>query len=991
MSAPDTIKRLVELFEQNRSAYLSGKYKEAQLRQDFLNPFFVALGWDVYNEHHYAESYRDVIIETSVEIEGAAKAPDYAFRIGNKTVFFVEAKKPSVSIEYDIHPAFQVRRYAWSAKLPLAILTDFEEFAVYDCRTKPDKSDSAATGRVMLLSYADYIEKWELIAEIFAKEAVMKGKLDTYIEGARGKRGTLAVDDAFLQEIEQWRDLLARNIAIRNPDLTVPELNFAVQMTIDRIIFLRICEDRQIEPEDQLKQACEQPEAYAALCNLFKQADARYNSGLFHFVKEKDQSSQPDDLSLKLSIDDKVLKEIVSTLYYPNPYVFSEIPTAILGSVYERFLGKVIRLTAGHQAKVEEKPEVRKAGGVYYTPTYIVEYIVKNTVGKLLEGKTLKEAEKLKIVDPACGSGSFLLGAYQCLLDYHIQWYSEHDPEKWAKGNSPTIYPTQGGGWNLTTPVKKKILLNNIHGVDIDPQAVEVTKLSLSLKVLEGESQETIGRQLSLLKERALPDLGKNIQCGNSLIEPDYNEGKLFADEEERRRVNPFDWKQAFPQVFAQGGFDAVIGNPPYVRMEEFKDLKSYYRKKYNCHDERSDIYAYFIERAHKILNDNGRFGMIVSNKFLRSNYGKPLREFLKHNTYIYKIIDFAGLPVFKAATIRTIILLTSNNEIGNSLIYGPPFSLEVFNKIERSITSIDDAIPLTTFKILRSDLNNNSWGFTKTNESKILRKIISSSNSLINYCDGKICMGVKSGLTEAFVIDSKTRNTIVSTNPAANSIIKPFLNGRDIRRYSIHQNDLFLIYTFHGIKISDYPAIEKYLEPYKDALNKRATSQAWYELQQPQFAYKEYFESPKIIYPDISIAPRFALDENKYYGSNTIYFIPKYDLFLLGLLNSKLGYFYFRTVCAGLEGKKEIYLRFFGQYMEGFPIINNPANESKKNVISFVQNIIELNKKSPRTPQEKEILKREIDATDKLIDKLVYELYGLTEEEVKIVEGETL
>ena len=269
---------------------------------------------------------------------------------------------------------------------------------------------------------------------------------------------------------------------------------------------------------------------YERLCQLFRQADSRYNSGLFHFSKEKGQSSSPDDLTLRLKIDDKVLKEIISGLYYPSPYVFKEIPADILGQVYERFLGKVIRLTAGHQAKVEEKPEVRKAGGVYYTPTYIVDYIVKNTVGKLLgRRKTPKEAAGLKILDPACGSGSFLLGAYQYLLDWHTKWYSEHDPETWAKAKTPAIYQAQGGGWRLTTAEKKRILLNNIHGVDIDPQAVEVTKLSLSLKVLEGESQESIGAQLGLFKERALPDLGSNIKCGNSLIGPDYYEGRQLS------------------------------------------------------------------------------------------------------------------------------------------------------------------------------------------------------------------------------------------------------------------------------------------------------------------------------------------------------------------------------------------------------------------------------------------------------------------------------
>ena len=254
MTTPDVIKDLVKRFDEHRDAYRSGKYNETQLRREFLDPFFEALGWDVFNRQSYAEMYKDVIHEDSLEIEGENKAPDYAFRIGGTRKFFVEAKKPSVKIETDIHPAFQLRRYAWSAKLALSILTDFEEFAVYDCRAKPDKTDRASTGRVKLLSYKDYVEKWDEIADIFSREAVLKGSFDSYAEGLKGRKGTAEVDDAFLAEIERWRDLLAKNIAIRNPSLSVRELNYAVQMTIDRIVFLRICEDRGVEHDEQLKE-----------------------------------------------------------------------------------------------------------------------------------------------------------------------------------------------------------------------------------------------------------------------------------------------------------------------------------------------------------------------------------------------------------------------------------------------------------------------------------------------------------------------------------------------------------------------------------------------------------------------------------------------------------------------------------------------------------------------------------------------------------------
>ena len=559
MAIPEKITELIEHFDRNIEAYKSGIYNETQVRHEFIDPFFIALDWDVNNEKGYAEAYKDVIHEDSIKVGGIPKAPDYCFRIGGVRKFFLEAKKPSINIKEDTHPAYQLRRYAWSAKLPLSILTDFEEFAVYDCRIKPVMTDKASKARISYCTYKEYPQKWDEIISIFSQEAILKGSFDKYVESKKIKKGTAEVDRVFLKEIESWREMLARNIAIRNPALTRRELNFAVQRTIDRIIFLRICEDRGIEDYGTLMSLLNGTNVYKRLFEIFYRADEIYNSGLFHFKTEKEYSEPTDELTPSLTVDDRSIKEIIKSLYYPeSPYEFSVLPADILGQVYEQFLGKVIRLTSAHRAVVENKPEVKKAGGVYYTPTYIVDYIVEHTVGKLLEGKTPKQASKLKILDPACGSGSFLIGAYQYLLDWHREWYEKNEPEKWAKSRKPWLHRGYGGGWRLTTDERKRILLNNIYGVDIDTQAVEVTKLSLLLKVLEGENEETLARQYKLFHERALPNLNNNIKCGNSLIGPDFYDGKQLElfDEEERYRINVFDWNVEFDEIMKGRGFD---------------------------------------------------------------------------------------------------------------------------------------------------------------------------------------------------------------------------------------------------------------------------------------------------------------------------------------------------------------------------------------------------------------------------------------------------
>ena len=565
----EKLQGLIENFKTFYDELHSPNYNETLLRRDYVDPLFALLGWDINNEQGYSQAYREVIHEAKLKSDDNTKFPDYAFRIGGTRKFFVETKKPAVNIDRNPEPAHQIRRYIRSAGLPLGILTDFEEFAVYDGRYRVKKDDRASYARVMYFKFEDYPKEWDKISSIFSKDAILKGAFDNFAKKDEKKKGTTTLNADFLADMEKWRLNLATNIALRNPGISVRDLNYVVQMTIDRIIFLRICEDREIEPENQLKELLGNKEVYPKLCKIFKDADAKYNSGIFHFSNERGRDDYPDTLSLSINIDDKVLKDILKALYWPNSqYAFSVMPADILGQVYEQFLGKVIRLTAGHRAKVEDKPEVAKANGVYYTPTYIVDYIVKNTVGKLLEGKTPDEVTKLKILDPACGSGSFLIGAYQYLMDWHLEWFNNNDPEKWARGKNPRLYMA-ANGWLLTTAEKKRILLNNIYGVDIDRQAVEVTKLSLLLKVLENENKETIGKQLSLFKERALPDLGNNIKCGNSLIGSDFYEGKsrdMFS-EDEQEKINVFDWERAFTEVFANGGFDTVIGNPPLAKM----------------------------------------------------------------------------------------------------------------------------------------------------------------------------------------------------------------------------------------------------------------------------------------------------------------------------------------------------------------------------------------------------------------------------------------
>jgi hypothetical protein len=1026
MDPPTDLIRLVELFRENLQAYQSDEFNEAALRLQFIDPLFELLGWDVYNRQGYAEAYKDVVPEDSLKIGGSTKAPDYSFRIGGTRKFFVEAKRPAVKIKQAGAPAFQLRRYAWSAKLPLSILTNFEELAVYDCRVRPEKNDSPATARTMYVTFDQYAERWAEIAAVFSREAVLKGSFDKYAESAKRKRGTAEVDAAFLEEIESWRSELARNMAIRNPDLPQRELNVAVQKTIDRIIFLRMCEDRGIEPYGRLQPLLNGPNVYARLGQLFREADDRYNSGLFHFLPEKGRHESPDEWTLDLAIDDGVLKEIVRKLYYPeSPYEFSVLPADILGQVYEQFLGKVIRLTPGHRAVVEDKPEVKKAGGVFYTPTYIVDYIVRNTVGQRLEGKTAFEAaartstwkpakgrRPLSVLDPACGSGSFLIGAYQFLLDWYRDWFIADGPAR----HKHRVYQTRQGQWRLTTAERKRILLDHIYGVDIDPQAVEVTKLSLLLKVLEAENKESLELQRRMFHERALPDLAANIKCGNSLIGPDFYRGQqmdLF-DDDARLRINVFDWDAEFAQIMPSGGFDAVIGNPPYIRVGNIEErLRPYLYASYDI-NHRFDLYVVFVRKAMDLLSASGRFGFIVPNKFFTAQYGASLRAFLTQRKAISEIVDFGDSQVFAGATIYTCLLFLAKERqkrIRYSLAY--------------TARTADDFHVSKTFELPAQRLSVTPWAFVDRAAAGLLERL-RVFPPLSDFCDFQ--RGLETGCDRVFLLTrlgsgARASHALVSSDAASEpfeieeSAIRKVVKGAvDVRRYFIEDNKRYVLLPYEvtsdGPTIIDEarfrataPLAWKYLSQHRKELSARKKPGEWYAYRRRNYDLRD--RTARFLVPSISLRASFAPDlQGSYhfvgsgggggggYGLSLKTESKESFLYLLGLLNSRL-----LDWMVKLRNSRfgHGYYSFNRQYLEPLPVrpIDMTSKEERAKhdrITELVEQMLKCCNRlgAVKTAHERTALQRQIEATDREIDRLVYELYGLTEKEIRIVEEAT-
>lgn len=930
------IEKLVNRFDEQKEYYKKADYNETQTRRDFIDPFWKALGWDVDNENGYAESYREVIHEDRVKVGSATKAPDYSFRlVGGKRLFFLEAKKPSVLIKDEVQPAYQVRRYGWSAKMPISVITDFEEFAIYDCTNKPKPTDKASNGRIKYLTYSEYLKEFDFIWETFSKEYVLKGSFDKYIASDKNKKGTTTVDKEFLQSLDKWRVELALSIALRNKDIDEDELNFVVQHTIDRIIFLRIAEDRSAEPYGELQNSVKTGIFYENLLRNFHIADQKYNSGLFDFKKDK--------ISDKISIDNKVIKNIIDELYYPIcPYEFSVLSVEILGSAYEQFLGKQITLSKTGKAQIEEKPEVRKAGGVYYTPQYIVDYIVKNTIGKRIENKTPKEVSKLKIADPACGSGSFLIGAYQFLLSWHKDFYTQNG--KQSKGNKDNPLTPTG---ELTTAEKKRILLNNIYGVDLDSNAVEVTKLSLLLKCMEGETKESIEAQTKLFHDRILPTLDNNIKSGNSLIDIDFYESELDFGEE--RKIKPFSWKKAFPEVFENGGFDCVIGNPPYRTLQlgkkqesQEKTILNYYQAHYSAAFEyKINLFALFIEKSIKLMNEKGRFSFIVPSTLYNAVSYKPLRKLLLDSGSLDVVMDLR-YKVFGDA------------EIGGNAVF-------VYKK-EKGLKETQILIAQTINDFLNPNkkvinqkefLKDVDFNFTIDKGASNIFQSIKKLKGIEELGKiAKIYQGIITGDNKKFIADKPKTNKW-----------KPILKGRDINRYSITFGSNYVYY---------------------------APEELWSNTDEKMFNVPA-----KIISRQTSDKIVATLDTEKYFSLDSTHVIhlltDNIDIkYLLGIYNSKLLNFLYQSRVQ--EGGR-VFAQVKTVNLKPLPIkiIDRKSKvevQQQNEIIKLVEQLLQLNSEKAEAKLESkiEVLQNKIDFCEGKINQIVYQLYELSEDEIRIV-----
>lgn len=938
---------LVKRFESQYQYFTDNKYSEAEVRKDFIDKFFTALGWDVDHNFQHNPYFQEVKVEKAQKQSHAIaqKRADYAFFLKpdyKNPKFFVEAKKPARNLK-NADDYFQTIRYGWNAGTGVSILTDFEEFHIVDCRFKPN-IDFVFSGHHKVFNYQDYLikEKFDEIYWLVSYEAVSVGNIEKYVGslpkprvGAKEKQlfgeRYQTIDESFLEYIDGIREKLAKAFKRNDESLDSEILTEAVQRTVDRLVFIRFLEDKLIEPENFVDKFGSRSSAWRDFINTCHKLDVKYNGIVFkrHQIDKQDFSDEADKMFAEVCRNFSHLK---------SPYAFNFIPVYILGSIYERFLGKVV-IATDKRVRIEEKPEVRKAGGVYYTPKYVVDYIVKNTVGKIIENKNPKEIAKLKFADIACGSGSFLIGVLECLLEYHIKYYNDnHNEAKNAK------CAKIDGAFGLTIRQKQQILVNCIFGVDLDHQAVEVTQLSLYLKMLEDETTATANEMNVLFHEKILPDLSSNIKCGNSIIESDILHEKLFEFKDEKD-INPFDYKHAFPLIFRNGGFDAIVGNPPYIQLAMFDwfdaNQKKYLLSRFCSSMGRMNTFGFFIEKGIKLLNEKGMLGFIVPNTILTQEYYEALRKYILDHTHIDDIVSYEHLPFADAVVETATIILTKGK--GKS-----PTKISYCTKdLKYSVRNIDQK----TFEVSYKKQFNVTYD---EDDSKIRQAILKVAKKTFDDA---------ADINQAIALKADRAAYLFDTPKGKN--FKPVLDGRDIGRYNINWSGKYLKYDINAIHSCKREDI--------------------------------FLSDEKIFFRRVSSSLMGTIDKAQFYALNTLVVMNRKEgvgcgiKYILGLFNSKLlNYYYSKFLKSTKKVFSEIQARQIGQLPFKEIDFKNEIEKRKHDEIEkLVEEITELKSHTPsaKTEKESEYISRKIETYESRINELVYELYELPSDAIENVE----
>ena len=930
--AKEAIQKLIEKYDFVAGQGKIGSYTEEETKKDFILPLFEILGWDIADKR-----------EVSAEESQSSGRVDYGFYLDGRIKFYLEAK----SLRADLHReeyANQAVRYSWNKGVTWAVLTDFEGIKVFNTQ---DVTASLFSKLYFEIKWSDYVERFDQLW-LLSKEAFTSNSIDREAEKVGKKLQKISVGELLYKTLNECRDLLVDRLGAWNDIKDRDLLDEGVQKLLDRLIFLRVAEDRGIEPatlipllrEWESSKSKEGVQIYESMIAKFRELDEVYNSNLFSphpFEGWKEHSGATE----------KVIK-----LLYGKPgyyeYDFKVIPADILGGVYENYLGYRLQKSQKGVTLAKDSKK-RKEQGIYYTPGFIVDYIVENALKPVLDKcQSVADLKTIKVLDPACGSGSFLIKALEMINDKYKEFNYKGD--------------------ELTKII---ILQENIFGVDLDEQAVEIARLNLLVNTLEQRIR--------------LPNLTKNIKNGNSLIsgsdeELEHYFGKYF------RNKKPFNWKEEFPEVFKQGGFDVIIGNPPYIKefvsKNAFEGLhhSPYYQGK-------MDIWTMFACISIDLLKKEGIMSFIAPNNWVTNAGASIFRNKILRDGEMKVFIDFGDYKVFDQAGIQTMIYVFQKQEPNKK------YGIEYLRIDDKNISEDKLIISILGKKqrieIIPEKMIDKNISFTKSDFTSIFDKLENRSN--FKLIDKEVGQGIVAAPDKYFL--EKDSNIY---NEKEKHFLKQFYTS--VGRYKSGKSENYIFYicdrNFRGNELGNYPHIEEHFKPFekilKEAKEKYGTPDKPYFYLHRERKEEFFKQGPKIVCGVRVILPSFFYTEDTYYGSRALNFIKTDRInlkYLSGILNSKLSFFWLKN-----KGKQlGNLLQIDKGPLFGIPIfVGNTVQQ--KQVISLVGTTLVLNKELGFTPvhsEKWESLKNEIEKTDKKIDEEIYKLYDLTPEEISNIKLE--
>lgn len=1025
MSSEERKIKLGELIAEYKSFKEAGKLdltSEETIRT-WLNLFLKIFGWDVRDTSQILQEkvLSQTEMEALKEIDSTFSRPDYTFKLAKEKLTFLDAKDITVSIKTDPDAAFQIKSYGWSILAPCAFVSNFEELAIYDCTYIPSADQDPTFGRIYL-SIEEYLDNFEIIENHFNKENVYGGRLhELYSDSLSGIREITkeTPDLRFAEQLSQFRLTIAQSILDNNADVVAgnaENLSYMVQIIINRILFIRVCEARRIEENDLLHSY-----QRGGFWNKFRESSylnfyEHYDGHLF------DRIASIHDLT----IPDVVFDELLQYLYYPSPYRFEVIPTKLLSDIYEIFLSKKLIIDDG-EVQDELKSEYSKTKGAVSTPQFIVQEVIRKTIPEAnLNKLSLDEIYNLKILDFACGSGVFLIELFDYLETIIKNKYAENKQEDYS------TFFVETGAETLSNILGKKAILDNcIFGVDIDSEAVEVAKMSLSLKVIDVPDYPEYYGEIGIFGIHILSGVGNNLRCGNSLVSNDIIEifPALVENDDELLKTNPFNWSSGngFPLVFGlKSGFDYIIGNPPYVEVKNYNvDLPfmhQYIKEKFpSSKNGKVDLAVPFIERGISLLNLRGRLGFVIQKRFFKTDYGKKIREILTQNNLVYSITDFESTEIFKDRITYVAILILDKSSPES--LYYKKFANSVETLVaELRETPAPEKTPEPYIILPSNSISAAPWVFDDP-EMLSIRSRLLQEGCLGDFL--KIRVGIQVLWDRVYHIKPISirdgiltgRSHLEESFDIELEACRPLICNIKFYPYRNDTADFYVIFPYDidddGVREILFPEfeirfplaaayltrhrvrIESEVETLPRKLPNQYNDEYWHLYTRVQNHGATY---PKVLIP-MTALDTFAsvtFSDNTYCDNANVYLMQLPEITnekiygLSAIINSTLFSVLARSIA---NPQSNGYFKFNKQFLDPIPF---PSESFRSNKDGLVHQLAEIAQKitvqqqryKTASPVQKRTLSYTLQRKWTRLDELVYRLYNLTDAEIKEFEG---